>query len=208
MWTKISSVPSPRVRKPKPRERLNHLTMTISNEPTVAAWARARGAATERRRALPRRDRQYAENLQAALAALRLGDDAGAFVQRREAVAAQNRDVDQHVGFAAIGDDEAVTFCNVEPFRRGPQLQPNLRDGRLRTRSQLLRTARADEAYRIRRSRYRPPGTHSRIDPVTSTPIEPARIVEGERSAMPRLEATNRRASDSLRQDSKTHARA
>ena len=45
MWTKISGVPSPRVRKPKPRSRLNHFTWARSS-PLVAVtvtWVRGGG---------------------------------------------------------------------------------------------------------------------------------------------------------------------
>ena len=45
MWTKMSGVPSPRVRKPKPRSRLNHFT-TARSSPLVGVtctWVRAGG---------------------------------------------------------------------------------------------------------------------------------------------------------------------
>ena len=43
--TKISAVPSPRVRNPKPRVRLNHLTCARSNGPAArtTTWVRAGG---------------------------------------------------------------------------------------------------------------------------------------------------------------------
>ncbi len=37
-------------------------------------------------------------------------------MQGREAVATQNRDMDQHVGFAVVWNNEAITFGDVEPF--------------------------------------------------------------------------------------------
>ena len=113
----MSSVPSPRVRKPKPRARLNHLTMTISKPPTVLACARVRagggGAAHSRLRF---GDRDHPEHLKAALAPLRLGDDPRAFANGREPVAPQHRDMDENVGLAAVRHDEAVALGGVEPF--------------------------------------------------------------------------------------------
>src|SRR5271157_3036935 len=64
----MSSVPSPRVRKPKPRARLNHLTMTISNAPTELAWARVR-AFTNRGEPVAPQDRDMNEDI--GLAAVR-----------------------------------------------------------------------------------------------------------------------------------------
>ena len=113
----MSSVPSPRVRKPKPRARLNHLTMTISNAPTVLACARVRaapGAVGHGRVGLG--DRDHPEHLKPALAPLRLGDDARAFANGREPVAPQDRDMDEHVGLAAVRHDESVALGGVEPF--------------------------------------------------------------------------------------------
>ena len=113
----MSSVPSPRVRKPKPRARLNHLTTTISKPPTVGRLrAQARRRQLRRLRAFARRDRQHAEDLHALVAPLRLGHDARAFVDRLKAVAPQHGHVDQHVAFAAVRDDESVALRNVEPF--------------------------------------------------------------------------------------------
>ena len=46
MCTKMSGVPSPRVRKPKPRSRLNHFTIARSS-PLVGVtvtWVRAGGS--------------------------------------------------------------------------------------------------------------------------------------------------------------------
>ena len=94
----MSSVPSPRVRKPKPRDRLNHLTMTISKPPTLAACARVRARRDLRgHRALAGVTDRTPKHLQAAFAPLRLGDDARPFADGLKAVAAQHRDVDQDV---------------------------------------------------------------------------------------------------------------
>ena len=119
----MSSVPSPRVRKPKPRERLNHLTMTISNAPTCAACARVRAAGScGGVRALARRHREHAEHLQAPVAPLRFGDDARAFVDRLEAVAPQHRHMDRGRRLAVVGHDEAVALGDVEPFHAAGNL--------------------------------------------------------------------------------------
>ena len=113
----MSSVPSPRVRKPKPRERLNHFTITISNPPTEVAWARVR-AGTRRRSVVRFRlgNREHLEHLKPALAPRRLGDDPCAFSDRREAVPAQNGDVDEDVRFPAVRHQEPVTFRRIEPL--------------------------------------------------------------------------------------------
>ena len=88
----MSSVPSPRVRKPKPRARLNHLTMTISNAPTELACARVRGGGKLRGRSrVGLGDRNHLEHLQAAFAPLGLGDDARAFAKGGESVAPAGR---------------------------------------------------------------------------------------------------------------------
>ena len=113
----MSSVPSPRVRKPKPRARLNHLTMTISNAPTELACARVRAGGRlggEGRVGLG--DRNHPEHLQAALAPLRLGDDARAFANGGESVAPQNGHVDENVSLAAVRHDESIALGGVEPF--------------------------------------------------------------------------------------------
>ena len=113
----MSSVPSPRVRKPKPRARLNHLTMTISNAPTELACARVRaGGSWVGAGRVGLGDRDHPEHLQAAFAPLRLGDDARAFANGGEPVAPQHGHMDENVGLAAVRDDEAVALGDVEPF--------------------------------------------------------------------------------------------
>ena len=113
----MSSVPSPRVRKPKPRARLNHLTMTISNAPTELACARVRGGRQIRNRGrVGLGDRKHPEHLQAAFAPLSLGDDARAFAKGGESVAPENGYMDEDIGLAAVRQDEAIALGGVEPF--------------------------------------------------------------------------------------------
>ena len=117
IWTKISGVPSPRVRKPKPRSRLNHFTCARSR-PLVGRH----GNMGPRRRHLRRMDRRRfihaedAERLQALGPRQHLADDARAFIGGLIAVAAQAGHVQQHVGHAVVGNDEAVTLGDIEPF--------------------------------------------------------------------------------------------
>ena len=78
----MSSVPSPRVRKPKPRERLNHLTMTISKLPIcVGLRAQPRLQVGDAAAGSPGVTECTFSTCKPAVAALRLGDDAGAFAQ-------------------------------------------------------------------------------------------------------------------------------
>ena len=60
--------------------------------------------------------REDAEGLQAAGPGQRLDDDAGAFIGRLVAVAPQAGHVQQHVGPAVVGDDEAEALGDVEPL--------------------------------------------------------------------------------------------
>jgi hypothetical protein len=117
MWTKMSSVPSPRVRKPYPRTRLNHFT-TARSSPLVGVtvlWVLRRGhlRRTDRRRFVHADD---AEGLQALGAVQRLAYDARALVSGLETAAAQARDMQENVGHAAVGHDETVPLRRIEPL--------------------------------------------------------------------------------------------
>ena len=184
----MSSVPSPRVRKPKPRARLNHLTTTISKPPTLVACARrARRRQLRRLRAFARRDRQHAEDLHALVAPLRLGHHARAFVDRLETVAAQHGHVDQHVAFAAVRDDESVALRNVEPFDAPGDFdqadRPFLRRGRAldRERRQTLESlfAHVGPHRRMRRLGRR---TRDRLAPPTKGAVRQAPLRRRRRS--------------------------
>ena len=117
MCTKMSGVPSPRVRKPKPRSRLNHLTCARSS-PLVGVtvtWVRGGGicagctavdSSIERMRKACRPFGRCSAS----------HDDARALIGGLEAVAAQARDVQQHVGHAIVRNDEAVALGDIEPF--------------------------------------------------------------------------------------------
>ena len=113
----MSGVPSPRVRKPKPRRRLNHLTVAGSSPlvGTTVTWVRGSGSSEgwSARRFVERDD---AERLQAARALHRLDDDARAFVGDLIAVAAQAGDMQKHVRHAVVGHDEAEPLRHVEPL--------------------------------------------------------------------------------------------
>ena len=117
MWTKMSGVPSPRVRKPKPRRRLNHFTM----RPLEPAGRRHRDMGA-RRRHLRRMDRGRTRpstgcgSLQALRPLQHLADDARAFIGGLEAVAAQAGHVQQDVRQAVVGDDEAIALGDIEPL--------------------------------------------------------------------------------------------
>ena len=113
----MSGVPSPRVRKPKPRSRLNHFTCARSR-PLVGAtvtWVRGGGicAGWIGRRFIHAED---AKRLQALGPRQHFAHDARAFIRRLVAVAAQAGHVQQHVGHAVVGNDEAVTLGDIKPF--------------------------------------------------------------------------------------------
>ena len=123
----MSSVPSPRVRKPNPLARLNHLTMTISNRADRACLrAGARWRKLRNRGRVRLADGQHPEHLKAAFAPLSLGDDARVLAKGGEAIAPEDGHVDEDVSLAAIRHNEAVALGGVEPFDPARDLdQPN-----------------------------------------------------------------------------------
>src|ERR1041385_2433886 len=95
MWTKISGVPSPRVRKPKPRSRLNHLTCARSS-PLVGVtvtWVRGGG-----------------------ICAGCTADDPCALIGGLIAVTAQAGHMQKDVRHSVVGDDEPKSLRNIEPL--------------------------------------------------------------------------------------------
>ena len=82
------------------------------------------------------RHRMDLQHLQPTIAALRLGDDARAFAQRREAVAAQHRHMDQNVAAAVVGHDEPVTLADIEPFDAAGDFDERLGGARVRDRAE------------------------------------------------------------------------
>jgi len=109
--------------------------------------ARRRDGNVGARRQLRRMDRRRlvhrddAEALQPFLPLVHLGNDARAFIGGLESIAAETRDVQQHVGHAVIRHDEAVTFGDVEPLDEAGDLdQPHRRffGGSLNTRLLLV----------------------------------------------------------------------
>ena len=138
MCTKMSGVPSPRVKKPKPRKRLNHFT-TARSSPLVGVtetWVRGRlFGRMDRGRFVHRQD---AERLHALRPRQRLADDARAFVGCLISVAAQAGDVQQHVGAAIVGNDESITLGDVKPLDDAADLDHRRRFIGKRLESELL----------------------------------------------------------------------
>ena len=117
MCTKMSGVPSPRVRKPNPRSRLNHLTCARSS-PLVGGHGHM-GARRGHLRGMHRRRILHGENaerLQAARALQHLDHDARALIGDLEAVAPEAGHVQENIGHPVVGDDEAVALGDVKPF--------------------------------------------------------------------------------------------
>ena len=138
MWTKMSGVPSPRVRKPKPRSRLNHFTIARSS-PLVGVtvtWVRA-GGSVEGWIAVDSSIDRMRKHCIALRPLQHLGDDARAFVGGLETVAPQAGHVQQDVGAAVVRHDESISFGHIEPFDDTGQLD----DGRrlVRDVTDLLR---------------------------------------------------------------------
>ena len=101
----MSSVPSPRVRKPKPLVRLNHLTSARSS-PLSGDHDDMGSLFLHFRRMHGRRivHRDDAECLQSAVALLDQADYAGSFESRLKPVAPQAGDVNENIShLAAIG---------------------------------------------------------------------------------------------------------
>ena len=127
MCTKMSGVPSPRVRKPKPRSRLNHLTCARSS-PLVGVtvtWVRAGGIcagwiAVD----------SSIETMRKACSPLgrcsTSHDDPRTFIGGLVAVAAQARHVQKNVGHAVVGNDESKTLGDIEPLDDTGQLDESV----------------------------------------------------------------------------------
>jgi hypothetical protein len=77
----------------------------------MGAWRQLGGM--DRGRVIHRQDAQH---LQPAGALQRLADDARTFVCCLEAITAQRRHVQQHIGHAVVGNDEAVAFGDIKPL--------------------------------------------------------------------------------------------
>ena len=124
----MSGVPSPRVRKPKPRRRLNHFTIARSS-PLVGVtvtWVRAGGSVDGWIAVDSSIDRMRKHCI--ALRPLQhLGDHARAFVGGLETVAPQARHVQQDVGAAVVRHDESIAFGDIEPFDDTGQLDDGCR---------------------------------------------------------------------------------
>ena len=117
MWTKMSGVPSPRVRKPKPRRRLNHLT-TAGSSPLVGVTCTCvRGSgSSEGWSAVELVEGDDPERLQPARPLHGLDHDAGALVGGLIAVPAQAGHVQEHIRHAVVRHDEAEALRDVEPL--------------------------------------------------------------------------------------------
>ena len=59
---------------------------------------------------------ENAEDLKSFRAHGRFADHTGAFARRLKTIFAKNGDVQQDIGFAAIWNDEAIAFGDIEPF--------------------------------------------------------------------------------------------
>ena len=115
MCTKISGVPSPRVRKPNPRSRLNHLTGRVQaagrRHDVVRGGGNCAGSTAvdssiERMRKACRPFGRCSTS----------HDHARAFIGGLVSVAAQAGHVQKNVGQPVIGNDEAITLGDVEPL--------------------------------------------------------------------------------------------
>src|SRR6266508_1494511 len=107
----MSGVPSPRVRKPKPRSRLNHLTCARSSPLVGVTVTCVRGGTCDGWIAV---DSSMDRRRKACRPLQHLADDPRALVSRLEPVTPQAGDVQQHVGQAVVGNDEPEAFGNVE----------------------------------------------------------------------------------------------
>jgi hypothetical protein len=114
---KMSGVPSPRVRKPKPRSRLNHFTIARSYVPSAVTvtWVRA-GGRLGRVRGGGIVERKHAEGLVTASTLNDLANDARAFLRGLESVAPQAGHMQQNVRHAIVRNDEAITLGDIEPL--------------------------------------------------------------------------------------------
>ena len=123
MCTKMSGVPSPRVRKPKPRKRLNHFTCARS-KPLVGVTVtcvRGGGICAGWMAVLSSIDR-IRKTCKPLGRCKHFADDASTLVGGLEAVAAKTGNVQQHVGHAIVGDNEAKSLGDVEPLDDACQL--------------------------------------------------------------------------------------
>ena len=113
----MSSVPSPRDRKPKsanPIEPFDDHDLETADRGDLRMGAR-RGQLRGMDR-LASFDGQHAKHLHAPVAPGGFGDHPRALVDGLEAVAPQHRDMEQDIRFAAIGNDEAVPLGYIEPL--------------------------------------------------------------------------------------------
>ena len=123
----MSGVPSPRVRKPKPRSRLNHFTIARSS-PLVGVtvtWVRA-GGSVEGWIAVDSSIDRMRKHCIALRPLQHLGDHARAFIGGLEAVAAQAGHVQENVRAAIVRHDESIALGDIEPLDDAGELD----DGR------------------------------------------------------------------------------
>ena len=113
----MSGVPSPAERKPKPRMRLNHFTSSRSSllVGSTLTWVRGGGICAGWR-AVEFVHREDAEGLETTGTVQRFADDARALVGGLVAVAAKAGHVQQNIGPAIVGNDEAKALADVEPL--------------------------------------------------------------------------------------------
>jgi len=78
-------------------------------------------------------DRQHAERLQALRALQRFAYDPGTFIGGLIAIAAQARDMQEHIGHAVVRDDEPEPLGHIEPLDHAG----NLDDGCCRIAKQI-----------------------------------------------------------------------
>ena len=107
----MSSVPSPRDTKPKPRTRLNHFTTAISKPPSGATWTWVRaGGICEGCMAVERSSDRTRKTCRPLARRSTSQTIARPLVGGLEPVPAQARHVDQHVRHAVVGNDEPVAL--------------------------------------------------------------------------------------------------
>jgi len=128
MWTKISAVPSPSVRNPKPRSRLNHFTIARSSPLVGITVTCVRGAGIcAGWIAVDSSHGEDSEGLPTLRPLHRLDHDSRALMSGLESIATQAGHVQKHVGHAVVGDDEPEPLGDIEPFDHARNLDDRCR---------------------------------------------------------------------------------